>query len=134
MTLKILIVDDHVSFRDSLRLMLEKYDELEIIAEAEDGDDAIQKAVKYHPNLIFMDITMPNMNGLDATYHIVNQFPNIVVVIVSMHSDQAYVKKALQVGAKGYLIKRTLIRELDDALQSFIDSKIYISKEVQRPV
>ena len=133
MTLKILIVDDHASFRDSLRLMFEKYDELEIVAEAEDGDDAIQKAVKYHPDMIFMDITMPNMNGFDATRKILDQFPHIKIIIVSVHSDKAYAKKALQAGAQGYLIKRTLIRELDDALQSIVDNKIYISKEVQRP-
>jgi len=134
MKTKILIVDDHASFRDSLIEILKDYSNLEIVAEAENGQKAIDQTIEYKPDLIFMDIAMPTMNGFDATQTILKHFPNINIIFISMHTNQAYAKKAIQIGAKGFLIKRTLIRELEKALQSVLEDKVYISKEVQMSV
>jgi len=130
MAISILIVDDHKMFRDGLKtLLLQKLD-LSEVHEAENGMKAITIAEKYHPDIAIVDISMPELNGLEATRQIIQNSPNTTVIILSMHSDRRFVVEALKAGAKGYLLKDTDIDELVQAIKNvlvnrpFVDSKI----------
>ena len=103
--IRILIVDDHQMFRESLRQIIEAKHDLDVVAEADNGLSAIEKAEKFRPDIIVMDIRMPVVDGIDATRQIKAKFPRIKVIALSSHSDWAYVEKMIQAGASDYLSK-----------------------------
>src|SRR6266566_3006645 len=115
--IRILLADNHPIVRAGIRAELEKIDEVEVVGEANDGREAIEAAGKAHPDLIFMDITMPRLNGLEATERIAKSFSKIKVIILSRHEDEEYYWGALRVGAAGYLLKKAAIAELQSALK-----------------
>src|ERR1700739_1095532 len=102
---RIMIADDHPLVRSGLRFLLEREKEFEVIAEAADGYEAIDLALLHKPDVILLDVGMPRLSGTDAAQAIAQKLPAARIVIVSMHSDEAYVLKALKAGAKGYLLK-----------------------------
>ena len=106
MKIKVLITDDHQLFREGLVNLLFSAPDIEVIAQAEDGKDAIEKAKHFKPDVILIDIAMPNMTGIEATKELKKQMPEIKVIGVSMHSDKQYVKGILEAGADGYLLKK----------------------------
>jgi DNA-binding NarL/FixJ family response regulator len=116
--LRILLGDDHTLVRQGLRKILEERPEWEVVAEAGDGRDAVRQTLALHPDLAVLDIGMPLLNGIEATRQIVRRLPDVRVLILSMHSDEAYVTQALEAGAKGYLLKDSadadLIRGIAD--------------------
>src|SRR5262249_36586592 len=103
--IRILIADDHGIVRKGLRLQLEQHDEFEIVGEASEGREAVRMAEDLAPDVIIMDIAMPNLNGIQATAQVVKKNPEIGVIILSMYSDETYLMRTLAVGAKGYLLK-----------------------------
>ena len=103
--LRILIGDDHTLVRQGFRKILEERRDWEIVGEAGDGRDAVRQAIALQPQVAVLDIGMPLLNGIEATRQIVRRLPDVRVLILSMHSDEAYVTQALQAGAKGYLLK-----------------------------
>ena len=105
--IRVMLVDDHKLVRAGLRALLESLEGVEVVAEAAHGRQALGLMATHHPNVVLMDIGMPEMNGLEATARIVKDFPNSRVIILSMHSSEEYVLKALRAGAAGYLIKDT---------------------------
>ena len=129
-TVKILLADNHPIVRAGIRAELEKMDEVQVIGEANDGREAIDLAASLQPDLIFMDITMPGLNGLEATERITKSNSSIKVVILSRHEDEEYYWGALRAGASGYLLKKAAIAELKDALRRVMGGEIYLSREI----
>jgi len=113
----VLLVDDHSLVRRGFRRMLEDDPEIQVVAEASDGHDAVAAAAKFHPAVAVMDFALPSMNGAVATRHILKCSPQTSVLILSMHSEPSYVRTCLEAGAKGYLLKNAMDLELVQAVK-----------------
>ena len=127
MPIKVFVADDHKIFREGLKTLLEMKIGVEIVGEASDGREALREIIHLKPDIVIMDISMPNLNGIDATHQIVSANPNIKVMILSMHKDESFVKEALKAGAIGYMIKDGAFSELLDAIKTIMAGKIYLS-------
>ena len=130
MTAKILLTDDHRMMREGLRSLISKQPGLEVVGEADNGRAAIQLARKLKPDLIIMDINMPDLNGIDAATQIIGEFPGIRIIGLSMFSDKRFVNGMLKAGVSGYLLKDCAFEELATAIKSVIAGQIYISPRV----
>jgi len=130
MKIKVLVVDDHQLFREGIVNLLYSAENIEVVAQAEDGLDAIEKAKHYKPDVVLLDITMPRMNGIETTKKLKALIPKIKIVILSMHSEKQYVKGVLEAGADGYLLKNCTNRQLTEAIQSVYDGKKYLSEDI----
>ena len=103
--IRLILADDHAVIRSGLRLVLERQPEFKVVGEAADGSEAITLAEQFLPDVAVLDVAMPNLNGIEAARQITSKSPKTAVVILSMHSDEGYVLRALNVGARGYLLK-----------------------------
>jgi DNA-binding NarL/FixJ family response regulator len=130
--IRVLIADDHGVMRKGLRLQLEQHEGIEVVGEASDGRDAVKMAGEMQPDLVIMDIGMPNLNGIEATAQIVKRNPGIGVIILSVHSDEEYLVRALTAGAKGYLLKESADVDLLRAVQAVAQKKSFFSPTVAR--
>ena len=130
--IRILLADDHTVMRRGLRLLLESQPEFSVVAEASDGRQAVEQAEAAHPDVAVLDIAMPNLSGIEAAQRITAALPNVAVVILSMHSDEGYVLRALKVGAKGYLLKDSAEGDLIDAIKAVHQGKTFFSPEISR--
>lgn len=130
MITKILLADDHKIIREGLRSLLEKQVDMEVIAEAQDGFTAVRLVQKLLPNVVIMDIGMPEMNGIDATRQIVAETPAVKVIALSMHSDRRFVLQMLKAGASGYLLKDSAFEELITAIHTVMMGQPYLSPKV----
>ncbi len=130
MSARILLADDHKILREGLRVLLESQNGLRIVGEADNGRAAVQLAVQLKPDVVIMDVGMPELNGIDATRQIVRQCPRTRVVALSMHSDGQFVTGMLKAGAAGYLLKDSAFEELHDAVQTVLQGKVYLSPSV----
>ncbi len=130
MSIKVLLVDDHKIMRDGLRSLLEKQKDMKIVGEAEDGRAAVKLAQELSPDLVIMDIAMPELNGIEATCQILSKDPNIKVIALSMHSDRRFVSGVLKAGASGYLAKECAFEELVRAIRAVIDNQVYLSPSI----
>ncbi len=129
---KILLVDDNKIMRDVLRSFLGKQPGLDVVAEAENGRTAIKLTRKFRPDVIVMDIIMPDLNGIDATRRIVEEFPGTKVIALSMHSDRQFVVGMLKAGALGYLLKDCVFEELVPAVRAVLNNQTYLSSKLAR--
>ena len=125
--IKILLADDHKIMRAGLRSILEKEPDMEILGEAQNGLVALQLAKKLRPDLIIMDISMPDLNGIEATSRILAELSGLRVLALSMHSDRGFLIKMLKAGASGYLLKDCASEELIDAVHVIMKNRLYIS-------
>jgi DNA-binding NarL/FixJ family response regulator len=132
--LRILLGDDHTVLRHGLRKILEERRDWHVVAEAGNGRDAVREATTLNPDLAILDIGMPLLNGIEATRQIVRRAPGVRVLILSMHSDQAYVTQAVQAGARGYLLKESAGAELLEAIAAVAAGKSYFSPAVAQVV
>jgi DNA-binding NarL/FixJ family response regulator len=130
MKTKILLVDDHKILRDGICSLLKGYDDIEVIGEAPDGKTALQMVNELLPDLVIMDISMPDMNGIDATRRILNEHPDVKVIALSMHHDKQFVSEIFRAGASGYLIKDSAFDELDHAIRIVMNGKTYINPQI----
>jgi two-component system response regulator NreC len=130
--LRILLADDHIVMRTGLRALLERQPDLEVVGESENGRETIELAASLRPDVVVMDVGMPDMNGIEATKAIVTQRPTTAVVILSMHSDESYVMRALKAGARGYLLKDSAAADLIGAIQAVSQNKSFFSPRVSR--
>ena len=130
--IRILLADDHNILRDGMRLLLERQAGFAVVGEAADGREVVQLAQEQMPDVVVMDIAMPNMNGIEATRRIVERKPEIGVVILSMHYDESYVIRSLKAGARAYLLKDAVKTELIAAIQAVVQGRSYFSPKISR--
>ena len=126
----ILIADDHGIVRKGLRLQLEQSPDFQVVGEAADGREAVRMTEELKPDVVVMDIAMPNLNGIQATAQIVKRNPRTAVIILSMHSDESYLIRTLAAGAKGYLLKDTAEVDLYRAVQVVAQGKSFFSPAI----
>ncbi len=130
MSIRILLADDHKITRQGLRSLLDENDDMEVLAEAENGRDAIELARKLNPDVIIMDVSMPDLNGVEATRQIIQDNHDVRVIALSMHSDTLFVSEMLKSGASGYLLKDCAFQELEQAIRTVTDGKAYLSPSI----
>ena len=130
MSLKILIADDHKIFRDGLRSLFDNRPDMDVIAEAENGRTAVQMAKKLNPDVVIMDISMPDLNGIEATSRIVDQAPNVKIIALSAYSSSRFVVEILKSGASGYLLKDSAFEELLNAIDIVVANQKYLSPKI----
>ncbi|MCC6612925.1 MAG: response regulator transcription factor [Anaerolineae bacterium] len=123
---RILLADDHAVLRSGLRLLLEKQPDFEVIGEASNGTEALERAAELHPDVILLDLNMPEMDGLTAIPKLRELAPNSRILILTMHDDASYLKQALQSGAAGYVLKRVVDTELLLALRAVLRGEVYV--------
>ena len=130
MKARIIVADDHKILREGLRTMLEKTHGFDVVAEAENGFQTVQAARKHKPEIIIMDITMPDMNGIEATRQILKDLPSTKIIGLSMHSDKKFVTEMIEAGASGYLLKDCAFEELTRAVQTVLSNRLYVSPDI----
>jgi two-component system response regulator NreC len=130
MSYKVLIADDHRIIREGLRCLLEKEHDIKVAGEAGDGRTILQLARDLNPDVIIMDVNMPELNGIEATRQIVNALPAVKVIALSMHDDRRFVLGMLKAGAAGYLIKDDAFKNLSKAVRVVMAHKTYLSPEI----
>ncbi|MBK6766246.1 MAG: response regulator transcription factor [bacterium] len=133
-TVRILIADDHKLFRLGLRQLVERHNEVEVVAEAATGLEAVALAKLHTPDVILLDISMPELNGIEAARRIHEEAGDIRVVIVSMHSDRRYVVEALRAGVRGYLLKDSSPDEIFRAIRKVLSGEFYLSPQINEQV
>jgi DNA-binding NarL/FixJ family response regulator len=130
MSIKVLLADDHKIMREGLRSLIEKEADIQVVAEAAGGRTAVRLAGEVSPDVVVMDITMPDLNGIEATHQILSKAPDIKVLALSMHSDDYYVAGMLKAKASGYLPKECAAKELVKAIRAVIKGQTYLSPKV----
>ncbi len=128
--IRVMLVDDHELVRTGFRLILDEADDIEVVAEAESGEAALQKIPELQPDLILMDINMPGIGGIEATRTIKRKFPDIQVIVVTVHSEAPFPSKLHEAGALGYVTKGCPASELLDAIRTVVKGKPFLSAEV----
>jgi DNA-binding NarL/FixJ family response regulator len=134
MSIEVVLADDHHLCRHGLRLLLEKIPRLSIVAEASDGRVAVEQVLRMKPHLAIIDISMPELNGIEATRQIKTHCPKTVVLALTMLTDQLPVSEMLRAGASGYLLKSCTFEELERAIQAVLDGNVYLSPKIAGPV
>jgi DNA-binding NarL/FixJ family response regulator len=132
--IKVLLAEDHTIVRKGIRSLLDEETNIEVVGEAENGRDAIAKTEELLPDVVLMDYTMPILNGLEATRQIKKRFPDVKIVILTMHADEEYIFQFLQAGASGYLVKQTALKVQVSAIQAVYQGESYLSPSVSRVV
>ncbi|MBI4685460.1 MAG: response regulator transcription factor [Nitrospirae bacterium] len=131
---KILIVDDHALVREGITAILRFYDDVEILGEASDGKEAIDKASKLNPDVILMDIAMPGLGGLEATFEIKKKNPEIKILILSQYDDKEYISRFLKAGVSGYILKKAVGTELINAIRAVARGESYLHSAIASSV
>jgi DNA-binding NarL/FixJ family response regulator len=130
MKTRIVIIDDHQLFREGVKRILDFEEDLEVVAEGADGSEVLSLVEKYKPDVVIMDINMPNMNGIEATRQLIETYPQTKVLILSIHDDENYVTHALQTGATGYLLKEMDADALIEAVKVVAEGGSYLHPKV----
>jgi len=132
--ISVFLADDHRVLRDGLRILLESQEDITVVGEAENGNKAIEGIRSTKPNVVVMDITMPELNGIDAAQVIHETSPEIGIVILSIHSDSEHIFRALQAGAQGYLLKESAGSEVVSAVRAVFLGRRYLSPSIRDTV
>jgi DNA-binding NarL/FixJ family response regulator len=130
MSIKILLADDHKIMRDGLRVLLQMQSDMEVVAEAETGRAAVRLARKISPDVVIMDINMPDLNGMEAARQIISEASGVKILALSMHSDKRFVMGMLKAGVSGYLLKDCAFDELALAIRTVISHQTYLSPKI----
>jgi two-component system response regulator NreC len=127
---RIVIADDHTIMRSGLRLLLEREPDFVVVGEADDGRAATEAVEQHSPDVVVLDIAMPNLNGIEAAARITASHPKTAIIILSMHSDETYVLRALRVGARGYLLKDSAESDLIAAVRTVMKGRTFFSPAI----
>lgn len=130
--IKILLVDDHAVVRDGIRARLERSSDFEVVGEAVNGREAIQKVDELMPDVVLMDISMPVMNGMDAARQLRDNYPDMKVIILTMHEHKEYIQGVIRCGAQGYIIKDVTAQEMISAIKTVVGGETYYSSCVSQ--
>jgi len=133
-TISVFLADDHRVLRDGLRILLESQEDIDVVGEAENGNAAIEAILQVKPNVVVMDITMPELNGIDAAGVIHETLPETGIVILSIHSDLEHIFRSLQAGAQGYIIKESAGSEVISAVRAVYLGRRYLSPTIRDTV
>ena len=131
---RLLLVDDHQLVRAGMRALLEKIPSVEVVGEADDGRQAFEMIDRHRPDIVLLDIAMPNLNGLDAVDRIKKKWPETKVILLSMHANEEYVVRALRSDVDGYLIKDAAVDELEQAIRTVSQGETYHSQRISKRV
>jgi DNA-binding NarL/FixJ family response regulator len=134
MSIRVVLADDHAVVRDGLRLILESEEGISVVGEAGDGYQAVDQVLKLKPDVVVMDIAMPNLNGIEATLQILNARPSVKVVILSIHSSDEYISRALKAGAFGYLLKESAGKEVVQAVKTAYLGHRYLCQKISEAI
>jgi DNA-binding NarL/FixJ family response regulator len=134
MSITVFIADDHAVVRDGLRFMLGAQHDIKVLGDAAGGHDAVRQVAKLNPDIVIMDINMPELNGIDATYQILDVSPSSQVIILSMYATNEHIFRALQAGVRGYLLKETAGVEIVDAVRAVYAGRRYLSEKISEKV
>jgi two-component system, NarL family, response regulator NreC len=132
--IRILIADDHGIVRTGLKLLIEKLPDMKVVGEAADGHEAVRLASELNPEIVLMDIAMPLLNGIDAAARIIRENPKRSVIILSMHADESYILRALDAGARGYLLKDSADDDLETAIHAVVRGKPYFTPAIAQTI
>lgn len=130
MAIRVFIADDHKLFREGLKELVNKQPQMNVVGEAGDGQSTFRMIRDVHPDVIIMDISMPDLNGIEATRQILAENPDVKILALSMHSDRRYVSQMLRAGAKGYLLKEAATEELATAVKTVCRNLTYLSPDI----
>src|SRR5690625_2787284 len=128
--INIVLIDDHKLFREGIKKILDFETDFCIVAEGDDGSEAVELVREHQPDIVLMDINMPEMNGVEATTKLIDQFPDVHVIILSIHDDESYVSHALKTGARGYLLKEMDSDSLIEAIKVVHEGGSYLHPKV----
>jgi two-component system response regulator NreC len=128
--LRILLVDDHAVVREGLRLLINTQADMEVVGEADDGSQVLQQAKALQPDVVIMDISMPQLNGVQATERLKAAYPRIKILVLSSYSDEAHIRQALASGASSYVLKRTIAEELIRAIRTVMSGGVYLDPSI----
>ena len=131
-TIRVLLADDHKMIRAGLRLVLEQQPDVAVVGEADDGRQAVAQAAEMKPQVVVMDVGMPNLNGIEAAAQIKEAQPETSIVMLSMHSDEGYILRALRAGATGYILKDSAEADLVAAVRAVAEGKSFFSPKVSK--
>ena len=134
MTIRVLLADDHAVVRDGLRALLQTQPGIDVIADVANGRDAVREARKLRPDVIVMDIAMPDLNGIESTLQILHDWPSARILILSMHSTTEHIFRALQAGARGYLLKDSAGAEVVEAVRAVHAGRRYLGQKIAATV
>ncbi len=132
--IRVLLADDHTIVRQGLRSLLDSHKDIEVVGEAKDGRHAIEKAEQLIPDIVVLDITMPNLNGIEATRQIKKLNPEIKVIVLTVHDNEEYVHQVLKAGASGYLLKESAVSDLVSAMHAVKKGDIFLSPTISKVV
>ena len=130
----VLLVDDHLLVRQGCRRILEQRPEITVVGEASTGEEALEKVETLRPAVVFLDVNLPGISGIEVTRRLRLQHPLLKVIVLSVHTDEAYVSRALATGASAYIVKQGAARELEEALEAVIGGHVYLSPLISRAV
>lgn len=134
MAVRVLLVDDHRLVTDSLKAVLGELRDVEVVGTAVNGLEAVTIAADQRPDIVLLDISMPQLNGIDAARRILKDNPDIGIIMLSMHSDRRFVQEALRVGARGYILKESALQEVLEAIKAVTRGEVYFSPAVHDQV
>jgi len=132
--IRVLLADDHGVVRQGFRLLLSRHEDIDVVGEASSGREALELCRKLHPSLVILDVAMPEMNGVEATRLILQECPGTNILILSMHKDAIYVRETLRAGAKGYLLKDAIDKDLIEAVRAVARGEGFLSPGVSATV
>ncbi|OHC03528.1 MAG: DNA-binding response regulator [Planctomycetes bacterium RIFCSPLOWO2_12_FULL_40_19] len=132
--IRVLLADDHTIVRQGLRALLDSQEDIEVVGEAEDGRQAFEKTKELIPDIVVIDITMPNLNGIEATRQIKKLSPEIKVLVLTVHDNEEYIHQILQAGASGYLLKESAVTDLVSAINAVKKGGIFLSPAISKVV
>ena len=132
--IRVLLADDHTIVRQGLRALLDSQEDIEVVGEAENGRQAFEKTKQIVPDIVVLDITMPNLNGIEATRQIKKLNPEIKVIVLTVHDNEEYVHQVLQAGASGYLLKESAVSDLVSAINAVKKGDIFLSPTISKVV
>lgn len=132
--IKVIIVDDHQMFIDGIKGLIQSMPNISVVGEANNGIDLIDVLANTKADAILMDMSMPKMNGLEATKHVVKHYPDIKILMLTMHDSRNHIEKLLKAGATGYILKNTGIEELQKAIETVVTGEAYYSPQVTQRI